>query len=166
MMWMSFGVLDVAWVTSSLLSVMPNLRQCCLPKSCRQPGRQHSALRMPWGAGSHPKSLLRVGALMLASLDRAVPASHPAAGNWEATGPAPFAKATAPAPPGQSRAGSAERRPNPLFQLLPFPSVLPLVFHGKDSAGFSCRSLGAGLAKGGPHAGRAPSLPCSSRRVL
>lgn len=103
---------------------------------------------------------------MLASLDRSVPVSHPATGNWGATGPAPFAKATAPALLGQSRAGSAERRPSPLFRLLPFPSVLPLVFHRKDWAGFSCRSLGAGLAKGGPHTGRVLSLPRSSHRVL
>lgn len=47
MMWMNFGVLDAAWVTSSLLSTMPNFRQCCLPESCRQPRRQRSALRMP-----------------------------------------------------------------------------------------------------------------------
>uniref|UniRef100_A0A663N504 Uncharacterized protein n=1 Tax=Athene cunicularia TaxID=194338 RepID=A0A663N504_ATHCN len=121
---------------------------------------------VPWGAGSHPKTLLHAGAATLASLDHAVLASRPATGNWGVTGPALFAKGTAPAPPGQSGAGSAEHQPSPLLRLLPFPSVLPLVFHRKDSVGFSCQNLGAGLAKGGPHAGRAPSLPRSSRRVL
>lgn len=61
--------------------------------------------------------------------------------------PAPFAKA----PPPQVRAVLC-----PLLQLLTFPSVLPLVFHRKDSVGLS---LAARLAKGDPYTGRAPSLP-------
>lgn len=166
MMWMSFGVLDAAGVTSSLLPAMPNLRQCCLAESCGQPGGQCSALRMPWGAGSYPKNCAPCQSADAGKPGLCCTGELPSTGNWAATGPAPFAKATAPVLPGQSRAGSAERRLSPVFQLPPFPCVLPLVFHRKDLASFSCRSPGTGLAEGGPHAGRAPSLPHSSCRVL
>lgn len=145
-MWMSFGVLDVAWVTSSLPSGLSCLRQCC-PRAADSPG----AALCPtdaMGCWESPQNPSPCG-----STNAGKPGlCHTE--NLGVAGPAPFAKATPP--PAQSRAGSAGHQPSRLLRLLPFPSVLPLVFHRKDSAGLS---LGARLAKGGPYIGRAPTLP-------
>lgn len=150
MAWMCFGVPDAAWVTSHLLPAMPNPRRCCGPRAAGSPGGQRC--HGVFGVTPKPSSMREHRRWQARTVQ-----CRRTAGNWGATGPAPFAKAPAPAPPGQRRAGSAERRPSPLFRLLPFPSVLPLVFHRKDSAGFS-------LPRGGPTLAWPPaSRPAAAR---
>lgn len=138
-MWMNFGVLDVAWVTSSLLSGLSCLSQCCLRAADSLGTALCPADAM--GCWESPQKPSPCGSTS---------AGKPGLCYTENLG----AKATPP--PGQSCAGSAGHQPSPLLPLVPFPSVLPLVFYRNDSAGLS---LGAELAKGGPYTGRAPSLP-------
>lgn len=66
-MWMSFGVLDVPWVTFSLPSGLSCLRQCCL----RAADSLGAALcpMDAMGCWESPQTPLPVGAPMLASLD-------------------------------------------------------------------------------------------------
>lgn len=115
MIWMSFGVLDVPWVTFSLPSGLSCLRQCCL-----RAADSLGAVLCPmdamgcWESAQNPSPC--------GSTD----AGKPGLCHTESlgvTGPAPFAKA--PPTPGQSCAGSAGRQPSPFSNSCLFPLCFP-----------------------------------------
>lgn len=135
-----FWVLDVAWVTPSLLSGLSCLRQCC-SKAADSLGTALCPTDA-MGCWESPQNPSPCGSTS---------AGKPGLCHRENLG----AKA-APAP-GQSCAGSAGHQPSPLLPLLPLPSVLPLVLHSKDSAvsALAC-----------PCTGRAPSLPQHYKEVI
>ena len=163
---MIFGVLDVVWVT-----LQPSLRHaptsgkasCPELRAARQGALCPTGATGCWESPQNPSPCRSTDASKPGPCHVSEPPCRRELGSDRSC---PIGEGNGPSAARSSCAGSAECRPSPLFQLLPFPSVLPLVSNRKGLVGSNCRSLGAGLAKGGPHAGRAPSLPRSSRRVL